>query len=54
MQKYINFIQSTFISIEMQPFASKGILLHQQTTINTTLLCIRDNEISVTKEKYLA
>ena len=26
MQKYIHFIQVTFTSVDMQPFASKGIL----------------------------
>ena len=52
-QKYINFIQSTFISVDTQPFASKGILQCQQTTINIILLYIWDNEISITQEKYL-
>ena len=52
-QKYIHFIQSTFISVDTQPFASKGIPQHQLTTINTVLLPIRDNKISITQEKYL-
>ena len=54
MQKYIHFIQSAFISVDTQPFASKGIPQHQQTTINNILLYIRENKISTTQEKYLA
>ena len=45
--KYIHIIQSAFTSVDTQPFASKGLLLRQQTTINTILLHIRDNEISI-------
>ena len=52
-QKYIHFIQSTFISVGTQPFASKGSPSRQQTIINTILLYIRDNKISITQEKYL-
>ena len=53
-QKYIHLIQLTFTSIDTQPFALKGLLLHEQTTINTILLYIRDNKISIIQEKYLA
>ena len=52
-QKYIHFIQSTFISVDTQPFASKGIRKRQQTTINTILLYISDNKTSTTQKKYL-
>ena len=54
MQKYIHFIQSTFASLDTQPFASKGCPQHQQTTINTILLCLRDNKVSIKQEKYLS
>ena len=54
MQKYIHFIQPTFTSVDTQPFHSKGIPYHKQMTINTILLYIRDNKISITLEKYLA
>ena len=40
----------TFISVDTQPFASSGILYHQQTTINTILLYIRDNKILITED----
>ena len=53
-QKYIHFIQSTLISADTQPFASKGILQRQQTAINAILLYIRSNKISIMQEKYLA
>ena len=49
MQKYIHFFQSIFISIDMQPFASKGIPYYQQMTINTILLYIRDSKISLSE-----
>ena len=54
IQKYIHFIQSTFTSVDMQPFASKGLLLCQQMTISTISLYIRDNKISIMQGKYLA
>ena len=38
-QKYVHFIQSTSISVDTQSFASKGILLRQQMTINTMVVC---------------
>ena len=53
-QKYIHFVQWTFIRIDSQPFAYKGILKCQQTTINTILLHIRGNKISIAQEKYVA
>ena len=39
----------TFISIDMQPCVSKSNLWPQQTTINTILLFIRKNKISLTE-----
>ena len=49
-EKYIHFIQSTFTSVDTQSFASKGILQRQQTTINTILLYIGDNRISIKQD----
>ena len=46
-QKYIHFIQSTLTSVDKQPFALKGYLQRQQKTINTILLYIRVNKISI-------
>ena len=40
----------TFISVDTQLFASRGILLGQQTTINIVLLYIRDSKISITED----
>ena len=54
MPKYIHFIQSTFTCVNTQLFASKGILQCQQTTINTVLLYIRDNKISIIQDISLA
>ena len=53
-QKFIYFIQSTFTCVDTKPFASKGIPQPQQTTINTILLYIRNNRVSITQEKYFA
>ena len=54
MQKYIHFIQLTFTSIDMQPFASKSCPQCRQMTINMILLYIRDNKISVRQDISLA
>ena len=54
MQKYIYSVQSTFTSIDPQPFASKCILWCQQMTINTILQYIRDNKISIRQVISLA
>ena len=53
-QKYIHFIQSTFIGVDTQLSASKSFPYRQQTTITTILVYIKDNKISITPEKYLA
>ena len=53
-QKYIHFIQLTSPSVHTPPFESKGILSHQQTTINTILLYIRDDKISIIEENCFA
>ena len=54
MQKYIHFIQLTFISIDMQPFVSKGIPQQQQMTTNIILLYITENKISIMQDISLA
>ena len=54
MQKYIHFIQSTFTNVDTRLFASKGIPVCQQTTINTILLYIRDDKISITQDIFPA
>ena len=49
-QKHIYFIQSTFISVDTQPFGSKGIPYRQQTIINTIPLYIGDDKISIRQD----
>ena len=50
MQKYIHFIQSRFVSVDTEPFAPKGIPYCQQTTIDTVVLYIRDDTISIRQD----
>ena len=40
----------TFISVDMQPCALKGILYRQKTTINIILVYIRKNKILIMQD----